>query len=153
MMTLDDIDRAILKRLQGDGRLSNVALSEEVALSESACLRRVKLLEQKGVIDRYVMLVDQAAVGKPGNVFVQITLDRQTHDELEKFEEAVRAVPEVMECYLMSGMSDYMLRVLVEDTADYERLHTQHLTCLPGVVRVQSSFALRTVTKKTQIPF
>jgi len=152
-MALDDIDRAILKRLQGDGRLSNVALSEEVALSESACLRRVKLLEKKGVIDRYVMLVDQAAVGKPGNVFVQITLDRQTHDELEKFEEAVRAVPEVMECYLMSGMSDYMLRVLVEDTADYERLHTQHLTCLPGVVRVQSSFALRTVTKKTQIPF
>ena len=152
-MRLDDIDRAILKRLQGDGRLSNVALSEEVALSESACLRRVRLLEQKGVIDRYVMLVDQAAVGKPGNVFVQITLDRQTHDELEKFEEAVRAVPEGMECYLMSGMSDYMLRVLVEDTADYERLHTQHLTCLPGVVRVQSSFALRTVTKKTQIPF
>lgn len=152
-MMLDDIDRAILKRLQGDGRLSNVALSEEVALSESACLRRVKLLEQRGVIDRYVMLVDQAAVGKPGNVFVQITLDRQTHDELEKFEAAVRAVPEVMECYLMSGMSDYMLRVLVEDTADYERLHTQHLTCLPGVVRVQSSFALRTVTKKTQIPF
>lgn len=152
-MRLDDIDRAILKRLQGDGRLSNVALSEEVALSESACLRRVRLLEQKGVIDRYVMLVDQAAVGKPGNVFVQITLDRQTRDELEKFESAVRAVPEVMECYLMSGMSDYMLRVLVEDTADYERLHTQHLTCLPGVVRVQSSFALRTVTKKTQIPF
>ena len=152
-MSLDDIDRAILEKLQGDGRLSNVALSEEVALSESACLRRVKLLEQKGVIDRYVMLVEQAAVGKPGNVFVQITLERQSHDELEKFEEAVRAVPEVMECYLMSGMSDYMLRVLVEDTADYERLHTQYLTCLPGVVRVQSSFALRTVTKKTQIPF
>ena len=152
-MSLDDIDRAILEKLQGDVRLSNVALSEEVALSESACLRRGQLLEQKGVIDRYVMLVDQAAVGKPGNVFVQITLDRQTHDELEKFEEAVRAVPEVMECYLMSGMSDYMLRVLVEDTADYERLHTQYLTCLPGVVRVQSSFALRTVTKKTQIPF
>lgn len=152
-MTLDEIDRAILRRLQSNGRLSNVMLSEEVGLSESACLRRVKMLEKSGVIERYVMLVDQSAAGKSGNVFVQITLEHQTRDELEKFERAVRKVPEVMECYLMSGTSDYMLRVIVGDTADYERLHTQHLTCLPGVVRVQSSFALRTVTKKTDIPF
>ena len=149
----DEIDRAILRRLQANGRLSNVMLAEEVGLSESACLRRVKSLEKSGVIERYVMLVDQGAAGKSGNVFVQITLERQTREELEKFEQAVRKVPEVMECYLMSGTSDYMLRVIVEDTTDYERLHTQYLTCLPGVVRVQSSFALRTVTKKTDIPF
>jgi len=152
-MTLDAIDRAILMALQRDGRLSNVMLAEEVGLSESACLRRVKLLERNGIIDRYTMLVDQGGVGKSGNVFVQITLDRQTHAELETFESAVRDVPEVMECYLMTGTSDYLLRVIVEDTSDYERLHTQYLTCLPGVVRVQSSFALRTVIKKTMIPF
>jgi len=152
-MVFDEIDRAILRRLQANGRLSNVMLAEEVGLSESACLRRVKSLEKSGVIERYVMLVDQGAAGKSGNVFVQITLERQTREELEKFEQAVRKVPEVMECYLMSGASDYMLRVIVEDTTDYERLHTQYLTCLPGVVRVQSSFALRTVTKKTDIPF
>lgn len=152
-MAFDEIDRAILRRLQANGRLSNVMLAEEVGLSESACLRRVKALEKSGVIERYVMLVDQGAAGKSGNVFVQITLERQTREELEKFEQAVRKVPEVMECYLMSGTSDYMLRVIVEDTTDYERLHTQYLTCLPGVVRVQSSFALRTVTKKTDIPF
>lgn len=152
-MTLDAIDRAILMALQRDGRFSNVMLAEEVGLSESACLRRVKLLERNGIIDRYTMLVDQGGVGKSGNVFVQITLDRQTHAELETFESAVRDVPEVMECYLMTGTSDYLLRVIVEDTSDYERLHTQYLTCLPGVVRVQSSFALRTVIKKTMIPF
>ena len=152
-MTLDSIDRAILMALQRDGRLSNVMLAEEVGLSESACLRRVKLLERNGIIDRYTMLVDQVGAGKSGNVFVQITLGRQTHVELETFEAAVRDVPEVMECYLMTGTSDYLLRVIVEDTSDYERLHTQYLTCLPGVVRVHSSFALRTVTKKTMIPF
>ncbi len=152
-MRIDSIDRAILMALQGDGRLSNVMLADEVGLSESACLRRVKLLEKSGIIERYAMLVDQVAAGKSGNVFVQITLDRQTHIELEAFESAVRKVPEVMECYLMTGTSDYLLRVIVKDTADYERLHTQTLTCLPGVVRVQSSFALRTVTKKTTIPF
>ena len=152
-MKLDEIDYAILEALQSDGRLSNVVLSNEVNLSESACLRRVKRLEQSGVIDRYVMLVNQAAVGKSGNVFVQFTLDRQKQEDLHEFEEAVRAVPEVMECYLMTGAYDYMVRVVVEDTADYERLHNDYLTRLPGVVRVQSSFALRTVTKKTDIPF
>lgn len=150
-MALDKIDTAILRALQVNGRLSNVQLSDRVGLSESACLRRVKLLENQRVIDRYVMLVNQAKVGKPGNVFVQITLDSQKHTDLEKFEEAVRSVPEVMECYLMTGTSDYMLRVVVGDTEDYERLHTQYLTSLPGVVRVQSSFALRTVVKKTEI--
>jgi len=148
----DTIDRSIITALQKDGRLSNVQLAQMVNLSESACLRRVKMLERRGVIDRYVMLVDQASSGKPDNVFIQITLDRQKQEDFQHFENAVRGIPEVMECYLMTGTSDYLVRVVVRDTSDYERLHTKYLTRLPGVVRVQSSFALRTVTKKTEIP-
>ena len=150
--TPDEIDHSIITALQKDGRLSNVQLAQMVNLSESACLRRVKMLERSGVIDRYVMLVNQAASGKPDNVFIQITLDRQQQEDFQHFENAIRAIPEVMECYLMTGTSDYLVRVVVRDTSDYERLHTKYLTRLPGVVRVQSSFALRTVTKKTQIP-
>lgn len=150
--TPDEIDHSIIAALQKDGRLSNVQLAQMVNLSESACLRRVKMLERSGVIDRYVMLVNQAASGKPDNVFIQITLDRQQQEDFQHFENAIRAIPEVMECYLMTGTSDYLVRVVVRDTSDYERLHTKYLTRLPGVVRVQSSFALRTVTKKTQIP-
>jgi len=148
---LDGIDRAILTELQRDGRLSNVQLSELVGLSESACLRRVRMLEQSGIIDRYVMLVDQGAVGKPGNVFVRVTLDGQQREKLASFEETIGSVPEVMECYLMSGDVDYLLRVIVKDTDDYLRLHNK-LTGLPGVLRVQSSFALRTVLSKTSLP-
>ena len=152
MLELDKTDRAILHELQQEGRLSNVALAERVHLSESACLRRVKQLENNDLIDRYVMLVNQAAVGLSGNVFVEITLNQQQQLELDKFEEAVHEVPEVMECYLMSGDYDYMLRVVVADAADYERIHHKYLTRLPGVARVRSSFTLRTVTKKTEIP-
>ena len=148
---LDGIDRAILTELQRDGRLSNVQLAELVGLSESACLRRVRMLEQSGIIDRYVMLVDQGAVGKPGNVFVRVTLDGQQREKLASFEETIGSVPEVMECYLMSGDVDYLLRVIVKDTDDYLRLHNK-LTGLPGVLRVQSSFALRTVLSKTSLP-
>ncbi len=152
MLELDKTDHAILHELQQEGRLSNVTLAERVHLSESACLRRVKQLENNDLIDRYVMLVNQAAVGYSGNVFVEITLNQQQQMELDKFEEAVHQVPEVMECYLMSGDYDYMLRVVVADAADYERIHHQYLTRLPGVARVRSSFTLRTVTKKTEIP-
>ncbi|WP_224981215.1 Lrp/AsnC family transcriptional regulator [Geomonas agri] len=148
---VDKIDRAILTELQRDGRLSNVQLAELVGLSESACLRRVRHLEQSGIIDRYVMLVDQGAIGKPGNVFVRVTLDGQQREKLSSFEVAITTVPEVMECYLMSGDVDYLLRVIVKDTDDYLRLHNK-LTGLPGVLRVQSSFALRTVVSKTSLP-
>ena len=148
---VDKIDRAILTELQRDGRLSNVQLADLVGLSESACLRRVRMLEQSGIIDRYVMLVDQSAIGKPGNVFVRVTLDGQQRENLASFEEAIGSVPEVMECYLMSGDVDYLLRVIVKDTDDYLRLHNK-LTGLPGVLRVQSSFALRTVLSKTALP-
>ena len=151
-MRLDRTDRGLLAELQRDGRLTNRELAERVHLSESACLRRVRALEQAGVIDRYAAVVSQNKVGLPGNVFVSITLNRQDQTDLAAFEEAVRRVPEVMECYLMSGDADYLLRVIVADARDYERVHSQHLTQLPGVDRVHSSFALRTVIKKTEIP-
>lgn len=148
----DRIDRAILHELQQNGRLSNAALAERINLSESACLRRVRNLEENGLIRGYVGLVDQSLAGYPDNVFVQITLSSQQRDDLAAFEAAVKALPEVMECYLMSGTSDYILRVIVEDARDYERIHSNYLTRLPGVDRVHSSFALRTVIKRTEVP-
>ncbi len=151
-MTLDRIDRAILHELQLDGRLSNVQLATRINLSESACLRRVRNLEETGVISGYAMLVDQRKAGYPSTVFVQISLDRQQREDLEKFERAVAEVPEVMECYLMTGDADFLLRVVASDAADFEQLHSNHLTRLPGVTRVHSSFSLRTVVKKTELP-
>lgn len=148
---MDAIDRAVLNQLQKNGRLSNVQLASEVGLSESACLRRVKLLEESGIIDRYVMLVSQKAIGKPDNVFVRVSLDGQQREKLAAFEAEISRVSEVMECYLMSGDFDYLLRVITRDNADYVRVHNK-LTSLPGVMRVQSSFALRTVLDKTELP-
>ncbi len=149
---LDRTDRAILHEIQMDARLSNAALAERINLSESACLRRVRNLERRGIIRGYVGLVDQSLAGYPDNVFVQITLSSQKRDDLAAFEAAVAGLPEVMECYLMSGVSDYILRVIVADARDYERIHSNHLTQLPAVDRVHSSFALRTVIKKTEVP-
>jgi DNA-binding Lrp family transcriptional regulator len=149
---LDDYDRAILDALQRDGRISNVQLAAQIHLSESACLRRVRALEAAGLIQRYAAIVDQQKAGVPVNVFVSVALQRQDQAELQAFEKAVREVPEVMECYLMTGEFDYLLRVVVADTADFERVHSQHLTRLPGVARVQSSFALRTVRKSNVLP-
>lgn len=149
---MNDIDRAILTHLQKDGRQSNVDLASKVGLSESACLRRVKALEDSGIINGYVMMLNPAKIGKGGNVIVQVSLVNQQHETLVEFEKAVKSVPEVMECYLMSGDQDYHLRVVVRDASDYERIHTKHLTCLPGVARVRSSFGLRTVLKRTEIP-
>jgi len=151
-MQLDRYDKAILAALQADGRISNVQLAARVNLSESACLRRVRALEDAGLIDRYVALVNQAKAGVPGNVFVFIALNREVDSELAAFEEAVRDLPEVMECFLMTGEFDYLLRVVVADMADYERLHRDSLTRLPGVARVNSSVAIRTVQKKTELP-
>ncbi len=152
MLPLDRIDRAILHELQLDGRVSNVKLAERVNLSESACLRRVKRLEDAGVIEGYIMLINQTAVGLPSNVFVEITLNRQQREDLDAFEARVLQVPEVLECYLMSGDYDYLLRVAAADPGDYERIHHEQLTSLPGVARVRSSFALRKVTGRTELP-
>ena len=151
-VALDRIDRLILHELQLDAKISNQSLAGRVSLSESACLRRVRRLEESGMLRGYVGLVDQSMAGYPDNVFVQITLVSQQQSDLADFENAVREIPEVMECYLMSGAADYLLRVIVEDARDYERVHSQHLTRLPGVARVNSNFALRTVTKKTEVP-
>lgn len=151
-MELDDTDLAILRELQDDGRISNVQLAERVHLSESACLRRVRLLEAAGVIERYTMIVNPEAAGVPGNVFAEITLVSQQQADLDRFESAVRAVPEVMEAYLVTGEYDYLLRVVAKDTVDYERIHHEYLTKLPGVARVKSSFTLRAVAKKTALP-
>jgi Lrp/AsnC family leucine-responsive transcriptional regulator len=149
---LDRYDWAILEALQQDGRISNVQLASRVNLSESACLRRVRVLEDEGYIDRYVALVNQSRVGLGGNVLVHIGLHREEQSELAAFEAAVRNIPEVMECYLMTGEFDYLLRVVVADMADFERLHKEALTRLPGVARVNSSVAIRTVQKKTGLP-
>ncbi len=149
---MDRTDRLILRELQRDGRLSNVELARRLPLSESATLRRVRALEEAGLIDRYVALVSAGKAGFATNVFVTITLHRQEQKDLAAFEEAVRRVPEVMECYLMTGVADYLLRVACRDAADFERLHSQHLTRLPGVARVQSNFALRVVRRTTELP-
>jgi DNA-binding Lrp family transcriptional regulator len=151
-MDLDRYDRAILRILQHDARITNALLAEKVNLSESACLRRVRALEESGLIESYSALLDQRKAGYPVNVFVTITLDRQRQAGLEAFENAVRKIPEVMECYLMTGEHDYLIRLVVKDLTDFERLHSQHLTRLPNVSRVQSSFAVRTVQRFSAIP-
>ncbi len=151
-MNLDKFDRAILKHLQSDGRMSNVDLASAVSLSESACLRRVRSLEEDGLIERYVALLNQDKVGLSGDVFVHIGLHREEQSELAAFESAVQCIPEVMECYLMTGEFDYLLRVVVKNMADFERLHKESLTRLPGVARVNSSVSIRTVRKTTELP-
>jgi len=151
-MPLDRVDRLIVETLQRDARITNAALAEKVSLSESACLRRVRALETSGLISGYGARIDQVKAGLPVNVFVSITLDRQDQTDLQTFEEAVRRIPEVMECYLMTGDFDYLLRVVVADTADFERVHSRHLTRLPHVARVHSSFALRAVARLHVLP-
>lgn len=145
MRSRDAIDDKIIRLLRADGRLSNAKLAEEVGLSPSACLRRLHLLEHSGVIRGYTAIIDQPEIEKPTVVIVQITLERQTEEFLRRFEQEVRKYPEVQECYLMTGMADYLLRVEARDAADYERIHTELLSRLPGVARIQSSFAIRSV--------
>ncbi|MGH8259445.1 MAG: Lrp/AsnC family transcriptional regulator [Steroidobacteraceae bacterium] len=151
-MPLDRTDRLILEILQRDARITNAALADKVSLSESACLRRVRALEAAGLISGYGARIDQEKAGLPVSVFVSITLDRQDQTDLQAFEDAVRRIPEVMECYLMTGDFDYLLRVVVDDTADFERVHSRQLTRLPGVARVHSSFALRAVARLHVLP-
>ncbi len=151
-MDLDPIDLRILDRLQQDGRITNVELSKAIGLSPSPCLRRVRELEEAGVIDRYAAVLDQTAVGLSLSVFVQVTLERQVETALETFERTIGERPEVMECYLMTGDSDYLLRVAVADVASYERFLKNHLTRIPGVASIKSSFALNRVKYETALP-
>jgi len=149
---LDAIDRRILKELQANARLSNVELAEHAGLSPSPCLRRVRRLEDAGVIRGYATLVDQHALGLPVSIFIMVTLEKQVEQALEVFETAIRDLPEVMECYLMTGDSDYLLRVVTRDLADYERFLMAHLTRFPGVASIKSSFALKQVVYRTALP-
>lgn len=151
-LPLDERDRAILRLLQEDGRLANAELAQRINLSPSACLRRVKLLEDRGLISRYVMLLNEKIAGLAGTAFVRVTLEQQGRAALDAFEEAVQRHPEVTECCLLAGAADYMLRVAYADSANLERIHTEILTQLPGVVRVQSTLALRTVKRTTALP-
>ena len=141
----DATDRLLLAMLQADGRVTNAALAEGVHLSPSACLRRVRRLEEIGVITGYVAVLDRSLIGRGTSVFVEITLTSQHEDRLKEFEAVVVAVPEVLSCHLMAGNSDYLLHVAADDVADYERIHKTHLARLPHVAQLRSSFALRTV--------
>lgn len=147
MATLDDIDRRILRELRQDARISNAKLADIVGLSPSACLRRLRALEQAKVVRGYTALIEEPGAAEVTVVIVQITLDRQTEESLLRFEGAVRRCPEVGECYLMSGMADYLLRVEVRDAAHYERIHTEQLSRMPGVSRIHSSFSIRSVIR------
>lgn len=151
-MSLDSTDRRILTALQKRGRMSNAELSEAVNLSPSACHRRVQRLEADGFISGYVALLDARKLGVPTTVFVEITLQGQADEVLDAFEKAVARIPDVLECHLMAGTADYLLKVVAENTEDFARIHRQHLARLPGVAQMQSSFALRTVFKTTALP-
>ena len=149
---LDTIDRAILNALQNQGRISNAELAELVNLSPSACHRRVQRLEKDGYIKQYVALLNARKIGLPTTVFVEIRLSAQADEVLDNFEKAVARIPDVLECHLMAGTADYILKVVAENTEDFARIHRQHLTRLPVVAQMQSSFALRTVFKTTALP-
>ncbi len=149
---LDRIDLSILDHLQRDGRATTIELSEAAGLSPSPCHRRQKLLEEGGVITGYVALLDQNRVGLPINVMVSVELEGQTQEILEAFEAAVAQLPEVMECMLMTGASDYLLRVVTSDLGSYEEFLRTRLTRLPGVHGVRSAFALKRVIYRTNLP-
>jgi len=151
-MELDNIDYRILEVLQKAGRMSNAELSEMVHLSASACHRRVQRLEKDGFIRDYVALLNPRKVGLPTTVFVEITLSGQADEVLDAFEKAVARVPNVLECHLMAGSADYLLKVVAGDTEDFARIHRRHLATLPSVAQMQSSFALRTVRQTTALP-
>jgi len=149
---LDATDWKILARLQEDARLTNVELARRVNLSPSPCLARVRRLEQGGLIARYVTLVDPLAVGLTVSVFIQVRLERQVEKALETFERAMAERPEVMECYLMTGDSDYLLRVVVADVQALERFIVDFVSRIPGVGNIKSSFALKQVKYQTALP-
>lgn len=152
MERLDPTDRRILSVLQRDGRISNADLAQRVHLSASACHRRVQRLEEMGFIAGYVALLDPRSLGRTTTVFVEITLSGQGDALLDAFEKAVRAIPDVLECHLMAGTADYLLKIVAADTDDFARIHRQHLSRLPGVAQMRSSFALRQVLQTTALP-
>jgi Lrp/AsnC family leucine-responsive transcriptional regulator len=150
--TLDAIDRRILAALQADGRISLTDLAAKVGLSPSPCLRRIRILERAGIISRYVAVLDQDKVGLPVSVFVSIKLESQRQQALDRFTKVIARWPEVLECYLMTGPRDYLLRVVVADLAAYDRFLKQKLTTVDGVASIESSFALEQVKYTNVLP-
>lgn len=150
-MNLDATDRRILNVLQKEGRITNAELSERINLSPSACHRRTQRLEEEGYIAAFVALLEPRKLGRNTTVFVEITLTGQAEELLDAFEREVARIPDILECHLMAGSADYLLKMVVEDTEDFARIHRQFLSRLPGVRQMQSSFALRTVLKTTAL--
>ena len=149
---LDAMDRQILAELQANGRISNQDLAQRVHLSPSACLRRVKALEDAGVIDTYVALLNPRALGRQGTSFTIINLESTQPQRLQAFEQAAQATPEILDCFYVAGTNDYLVRFMYRDAADLERFHAEVLPRLPGVVRSNSMLVLRTVKKTTALP-
>lgn len=151
MTELDATDHAILALLQGDGRMTHAAIAEEIHLSPSACLRRVRRLEAAGIISGYHARLDRALLGLGATVFVEISLDGQQEHQLDEFEAAAREVPEILACHLMAGDADYLLQIVATDVADYERVHRTAMARLPHVAKVRTNFVLRSVIDRAPI--
>jgi Lrp/AsnC family transcriptional regulator, leucine-responsive regulatory protein len=149
---LDDIDRKIIDALQGDGRMTAQQLADQIGLSPSPCARRVRIMEDLGVITGYAALIDQDLVGLAISVFASIKLERQRESELERFNTAIARWPEVVDCYLMTGQRDYLLRVVVRDLHAYDRFLKEKLTRLEGVASIESSFALAQIKRSNRLP-
>jgi len=151
-LTLDAIDHKIIAALQGDGRMTAQELAGRVGLSASPCARRVRLLEAAGVIKGYVAVVDQAKVGLPISAFASVKLARQHEEDLDRFAQAVARWPEVVDCYLMAGRQDYLMRIVVRDLEAYERFLKEKLTRLDAVASIETSFALGQVKRSEHLP-
>ncbi|ABC39432.1 Lrp/AsnC family transcriptional regulator [Burkholderia thailandensis] len=151
-MKLDAIDRRILQALQRDGRLQNVELAKEVGLSPSPCLRRVRLLEEAGVIERYVAVLNPAKVGRGLTVFTRVWLKEQDADTVDHFAAAVQQLPQVVECHLMAGDCDFLLRVVAADIDDYRQFQMHHLTRIKGVQSVKTEIPLQKVKLTSEVP-
>ena len=149
---IDDIDRRILRALQLDANVSLSELADEVGLSASPCARRIRLLERGGTIKGYTAIVDQEQGGLPINAFASIKLERQREEDLDRFEEAVSRWPEVLDCYLMTGQRDYLMRIVAADLAAYERFIKDKLTRLENIASIETSFALGQVKRSEVLP-
>ncbi|MEO1552948.1 MAG: Lrp/AsnC family transcriptional regulator [Pseudomonadota bacterium] len=149
---MDSKDRQILRELQKNGRLTNQELSERVNLSPSPCLRRVRLMEEQGMIKGYTALVDPKAWGLPVTVFIRLKLERHSDEAVTVFEQAISAMPKVMDCWLMTGRSDYLLRVIAADLDDYERFVRRELQRVPGIASIDTSFAYGSVKHAQVLP-
>ena len=149
---LDDIDRRILRALQRDGRLQNVELAKEVGLSASPCLRRVKLLEEAGIIDRYVAVLNAAKIGLSLSMFARVWLTAQDAETIDHFMDAMKQLPQVVECYIMLGESDALLRVVVADLDDYRRVQAAHLTRKNGIQNVKTDVPIQIVKQTYTLP-